>query len=194
VDVQAADTKAPPRADAGDADWEPFEPPEEEDLDDPEMLPDESEELPDWDEEPGDPEQAAGRAHAQVSRMASAGADRALLLYDADCRFCRWALRRVLAWDRAGRLRPVALQDPAAARLLSDLDERERMASWHLVDPAGRCSSAGAALAPLLRMLPGGGAPARLAERFPAAVEAGYALVAGNRSWLSRVVGAFGAR
>ena len=43
----------------------------------------------------------------------------AALLYDADCGFCRWAAAKVLAWDRRGTLRPVALQDRAGSdRLL----------------------------------------------------------------------------
>ena len=35
------------------------------------------------------------------------------------------------------------------------------MASWHLIDPDGGRSSGGAAIAPLLRLLPAGGAPGR---------------------------------
>ena len=30
----------------------------------------------------------------------------AVVLYDADCGFCRWAIDKLLVWDRAGRLAP----------------------------------------------------------------------------------------
>ncbi len=82
--------------------------------------------------------------------------DRHLILYDAECGFCRRSLGWILRWDRRGELEPVALQDPRAAELLADLEPEERMDSWHLVSPAGERWSAGAAAAPLLRLLPGG--------------------------------------
>ena len=52
-----------------------------------------------------------------------------LVLYDADCGFCKWALAGVLRWDRAGRLRPIALQRPEADELLAELSGEERMRS-----------------------------------------------------------------
>jgi predicted DCC family thiol-disulfide oxidoreductase YuxK len=110
------------------------------------------------------------------------------LLFDADCGLCRWSLAKVLAWDRRRALRPVALQDPAAQRLLADLGEDERMASWHLVDSQGRVFSGGAALGPLGRLLPGGRPLAALAQRFPGAAEQAYRLVADHRSALGRLV------
>lgn len=119
--------------------------------------------------------------------------ERAALLYDRDCGFCRWSLGVVLAWDRRGRLRPVALQDPEAGALLADLDPDRRMASWHLVSPFGSRHSAGAALAPLLRLLPGGAPGAAVAERFPSLAEAGYRAVAAHRAGLHRLVRLFGA-
>jgi predicted DCC family thiol-disulfide oxidoreductase YuxK len=112
----------------------------------------------------------------------------ALLLYDADCGFCRWSAATVLRWDRRGVLRPVALQEPEADGLLEGLTTDERMRSWHLVDGDGRRYSAGAAFAPLLGLLPRGKRLARLAERFPRSVELGYEAVASRRAWLSRLV------
>jgi predicted DCC family thiol-disulfide oxidoreductase YuxK len=103
------------------------------------------------------------------------------VLYDAECRFCRWSLAWLLRWDRARRLEPVALQDERAAALLGGMPESERMASWHLVGREGAVSSKGAAAPTLLRLLPGGAPLAALAERFPAAVERGYARVASVR-------------
>ncbi|MFN2616313.1 MAG: thiol-disulfide oxidoreductase DCC family protein [Thermoleophilaceae bacterium] len=109
------------------------------------------------------------------------------ILYDADCGFCRWSLGVVLAWDRRGALRPVALQDPEADELLGDVPAAERMESWHLVTADG-LASAGAAAAPLLRRLPGGRPLAALAARFPRATERGYRWIADNRSAFSRAV------
>jgi predicted DCC family thiol-disulfide oxidoreductase YuxK len=82
----------------------------------------------------------------------------------------------------------VALQDAEAGRLLAGLDEAERMASWHLVDPAGRVHSGGAAFAPLGRLLPGGRVLAAPAARFPRAAERAYRLVADQRTALGRLV------
>ena len=39
---------------------------------------------------------------------------RAVILFDNDCGFFRWSLSKLLAWDRRGRLRPVALQSEQA--------------------------------------------------------------------------------
>lgn len=111
------------------------------------------------------------------------------ILYDADCGFCRWSLAWVLRWDRGRRLRPVALQDPEAERLLPGISEQERMASWHLVAEDGAVSSAGSAVAPLLRLLPGGRPLAALATRFPGVTERAYRWVAKHRGRLSTIVG-----
>jgi predicted DCC family thiol-disulfide oxidoreductase YuxK len=94
----------------------------------------------------------------------------------------------VLAWDRRRALRPVALQDPEAARLLAGMGEAERMASWHLIGADGRVVSGGAAFVPLGRLLPGGRPLAALAERCPGAAERAYHLVADHRLALGRLV------
>jgi predicted DCC family thiol-disulfide oxidoreductase YuxK len=94
----------------------------------------------------------------------------------------------VLAWDRRRALRPVALQDPEAERLLAGMGEDERMASWHLIGLDGRVVSGGAAFVPLGRLLPGGRPLAALAERWPRGAERAYRLVADHRSALGRLV------
>ena len=113
----------------------------------------------------------------------------ATVLYDGGCGFCRWSLAKLLGWDRRGRLRPVAIQSDEGSRLLAGLGEEERMASWHLVS-GGRRYSAGAALGPLLRLLPGGRPLARLAEALPGPTARAYRLVAGHRSALGRPISA----
>jgi predicted DCC family thiol-disulfide oxidoreductase YuxK len=110
------------------------------------------------------------------------------LLFDADCGFCRWATDRILAWDRRKRLRPVALQDAEAGELLRQMPPERRMASWHLVTPGGRVYSAGAAVGPLLRLLPGGAPLAVLADASPRTTSRAYAAVARNRGRLGRLL------
>jgi predicted DCC family thiol-disulfide oxidoreductase YuxK len=110
------------------------------------------------------------------------------IVYDGECGFCRWSLRKVLAWDWRGRLTPLALQDADAARLLAAIPERERFESWHLIASNGHVYSAGDAVAPLLRLLPGGRPLAALASACPRLTSRAYFLIARNRSTLGRVV------
>ncbi|MFL5738143.1 MAG: thiol-disulfide oxidoreductase DCC family protein [Actinomycetota bacterium] len=114
--------------------------------------------------------------------------DRAALLFDADCGFCRWATARLLRWDRSRRLRPVPLQSAEADLLLATVPKELRGSSWHLVRD-GRVRSAGRAVSPLLRMLPGGRVLAAVAEAFPGGTDASYAWVARHRGLLGRIVG-----
>jgi predicted DCC family thiol-disulfide oxidoreductase YuxK len=111
-----------------------------------------------------------------------------LVLYDAECGFCRWSLAGVLAWDRHRRVRPVAIQSAEGQRLLDDVSEAQRLSSWHLIGPDGRRYSAGAAVARLLRTLPAGAPLAALLERFPSATESGYAWVAAHRGLLGHLI------
>jgi predicted DCC family thiol-disulfide oxidoreductase YuxK len=111
-----------------------------------------------------------------------------VVLYDSDCGFCKWLLAGLLRWDRAARLHPVPLQGSEADELLADLAPAERMASWHLVSPAGTRRSRGAAIPPLLRLLPGGRLPASVFARLPGLTDRGYRWVAEHRSQLSRWV------
>lgn len=114
--------------------------------------------------------------------------DRWTVLYDSDCGVCKWLLAGFLGWDRGSRLQPIALQRPEADELLAELTPAQRMASWHLISPAGTRLSAGAALPPLLRLLPGGRGPAAVFARFPRASESGYRWVAEHRSALSKLL------
>ena len=138
-------------------------------------------------------------AVARASRRSGTGArlagssgvppeDRWVILYDADCGFCKWLLAGLLRWDRAMRLRPIALQRPEADELLADLAPAERLASWHLISPSGERQSGGAAVAPLLALLPWGRVPAAAVARFPRLTDRGYRWVAEHRSQLSKWV------
>jgi predicted DCC family thiol-disulfide oxidoreductase YuxK len=110
------------------------------------------------------------------------------VIYDGDCGLCKTLLALLLRADTRRRLRPLALHTPEADRLLSDLTPAERDASWHLVDPDGHRESAGAASPPLMRLLPGGAAPAALLAIAPPATERAYRLVADNRSALGPLI------
>jgi predicted DCC family thiol-disulfide oxidoreductase YuxK len=114
--------------------------------------------------------------------------NKATLLYDRDCGFCRWCLGKVLAWDRRRSLRPVAIQSEEADRLLAGLSEEERLASWHLVDREGTVCSAGAAFPGLFGLLPGAAPLAALTSRIPTATDRAYRWVAGNRSRWGKLV------
>ena len=113
---------------------------------------------------------------------------RAAILYDADCGFCKWSLGLFLRWDRRGRLRPVALQDPEADQLLGAMDADTKMASWNLVTSDGAVHSAGRGVAPLMRLLPGGRPFAAAAHAMPRLTDRGYALIAGHRTPLGRLL------
>ena len=110
------------------------------------------------------------------------------VLYDYDCGFCRWSVGRLLAWDRAGLLRPLAIQSPEGQRLLGDLTPEQRLATAHAVDAAGRRTSGGDALAPVAAVLPAGAPLAALGRHAPALSRAGYRAVAGRRTLLGRLL------
>jgi predicted DCC family thiol-disulfide oxidoreductase YuxK len=115
--------------------------------------------------------------------------ERHVVLYDSDCGFCRWSLDRVLRWDRRSRLRAVPIRSDEGDRLLADLSEEDRLASWHLVTPEGRRFSGGSATAPLARLLPAGAPVALLAETFPRTADRTYRWVARHRGTLSERLG-----
>lgn len=116
-------------------------------------------------------------------------AARGIVLYDADCGFCKWSLNKILAWDRRRRLRPVAIQGDEGARLLADMDSAARLDSWHFVTPDGRLFSAGAAAEPLARMLPWGRPLAAVFRAFPRLTERAYRYVAAHRDLWARMLG-----
>jgi predicted DCC family thiol-disulfide oxidoreductase YuxK len=111
-----------------------------------------------------------------------------VLFYDEDCGFCRWCVAKVIAWDRDGSITPIAIQSPESAALLAEVEPERRLASWHFRDAERNVFSAGAAFAPLLRLLPGGSPLAAVASRWPGGVERAYRLVAANRGVLGSLV------
>jgi predicted DCC family thiol-disulfide oxidoreductase YuxK len=94
--------------------------------------------------------------------------DRPVLLYDANCRFCRFSARIVAQLDRGARLAYLPLDDPAADGLLASVSPDERFESWRLVRRDGS-------------VVGYGWTRSRLAD-------AAYRLVARNRGRLGRLV------
>jgi predicted DCC family thiol-disulfide oxidoreductase YuxK len=127
-------------------------------------------------------------AHAGARPSGVLSERRWAVLYDADCGFCKWLLAGLLRWDRAARLQPIALQRSAADNLLRELTPAERMASWHLISPTGERRSGGEAVAPVLRLLPGGRLPAAGLARFSRLTDCAYRWIAEHRSQLSKCV------
>ena len=111
------------------------------------------------------------------------------MLYDRDCGLCTWSAERLRAWDgHRERLRFVPLQSAQADEVLGGMDRERRFGSWH-VAAGGEVRSAGAAAAPVLRLLPGGRPLAWLAERLPRTTELAYRWVTARRDRLGALLG-----
>jgi predicted DCC family thiol-disulfide oxidoreductase YuxK len=111
-----------------------------------------------------------------------------IVLYDEDCGFCKWSIGKILAWDRARRLRTLPIQSDEGARLLASVEPDRRLDSWHLIS-SGKLYSGGAAAAPLARLLPGGRPLAALLGAFPPATACAYTYIARRRDRWSRLLG-----
>ena len=110
------------------------------------------------------------------------------MLYDADCSFCRASAGALVAWDRQQLLVPVKIQSPQGETALSDLDDAQRLASFHLITADGVRYSGGPGLGPMFERLPGGRPLATLARRFDRAAGRTYELVSANRSRLVKLI------
>ncbi|HLB17686.1 MAG TPA: DCC1-like thiol-disulfide oxidoreductase family protein [Gaiellaceae bacterium] len=113
---------------------------------------------------------------------------RSVVLYDEDCAFCKWSLEKILAWDRSRRLRAVPIQSEEGERLLAGVDPSLRLDSWHFVSSDGTLFSAGAAVRPLVRVLPLGRPLAMVFGAFPGLTERAYRYVAGRRDRWARLL------
>jgi predicted DCC family thiol-disulfide oxidoreductase YuxK len=112
-----------------------------------------------------------------------------IVLYDADCGFCRWAMAWALRRDRRGRLLPAPIQSPLGDELLADLSPDERLEAAHAVLPNGRRRSGGEAAAEVLETLDGTRFLGRLARSVPGVTGRLYDAVAGRRMAVGRLVG-----
>ena len=102
---------------------------------------------------------------------------RAVLLYDADCRFCRFSARAALRLARGGRLAALPLQDPEAESFLAAVPEASRLASVRLAEADGRLLERGDAVAAALGL-----------HRLGPLLNGPYDLVSRHRGALGRFV------
>lgn len=115
--------------------------------------------------------------------------ERGVIFYDRDCGLCVWSAERLRTWDgRRERLRFVPLGSPEADDRLAGMDPPTREHSWHLAI-GDRIWSAGAAVAPVLQLLPGGRPLAKVAERLPRTTDVLYRMVAENRARIGAALG-----
>lgn len=114
---------------------------------------------------------------------------RPVLLYDADCRICRFTARTLVALDRDEALAVLPLQDPAAEALLTSIRDAERFETWRLARTDGSLTGYGAGVPELLSATRLGRPAGRLLGLVPRLwLDAGYRLVARNRGRIGQLV------
>lgn len=114
---------------------------------------------------------------------------RPVLLYDADCRICRFTARAVVALDRDEALAVLPLRDPAAEALLAAVPEDERLETWRLARTDGSLAGYGVGVPELLSSTRLGRPAGRLLGLVPGRwLDAAYRLVARNRGRIGRLV------
>lgn len=121
--------------------------------------------------------------------MSGMPAPRPVLLYDGECRLCRFTARVVACLDRGEELAILPFQDEAAAPLLAELPESERSATWRLARPDGSLTGYGAGAPEVLGAMGVTRPVGRLLGHVPdSLLDRLYALAARNRSALGRFV------
>jgi predicted DCC family thiol-disulfide oxidoreductase YuxK len=112
-----------------------------------------------------------------------------IVLYDADCGFCRWAMAWVVKRDHRHVLVPVPIQSPLGCELLLDVVPSERLRWAHVVHDDGARRSGGAAAADVLSVLGPTRVLGRLAHSLPRTTALLYGVVAARRNSFGRLVG-----
>ncbi len=114
---------------------------------------------------------------------------RPVLLYDSNCRFCRWTARLVDRLDRDDELALLPMLDPEAAALLHTLPPEEHYTTWHLVLLDGTVVGRGVGGRALLDAMRLTRPLARVLGLVPDAVlERVYRIVARHRSRLGQLI------
>jgi len=112
-----------------------------------------------------------------------------VLLYDGECRLCRFTARCVARLDRRQELALLPLQDAVASTLLAALAEGERLDTWRMVRPDGSLTGYGSGIPDLLETMGLTRPAGRLLRRVPAgALDALYRVAARNRGALGRLI------
>jgi acetyl esterase len=117
------------------------------------------------------------------------GIDRATLIYDGECGFCRETVALLSKWDRERRLTMIPYQEQARVAAFR-IPLPALAAAMHLVLPDGRVLAGADAAADVLRLLPGKRWLARLFG-FPGVLPAArrvYGWIARRRHCLVRGV------
>jgi predicted DCC family thiol-disulfide oxidoreductase YuxK len=112
-----------------------------------------------------------------------------IVLYDAECGFCRWAMAWAVRRDHHHVLVTVPIQSPLGSALLVDVAPSERLRSAHVVRDDGCRRSGGAAAADVLSVLPPTRLLGRLARSLPRTTALLYGVVAARRRSFGRLVG-----
>jgi predicted DCC family thiol-disulfide oxidoreductase YuxK len=112
-----------------------------------------------------------------------------VLLYDGECRLCRFTVRCVVQLDRRQELALLPLQDDAATSMLAAVSEDERLETWRLASTDGSLSGFGAGAPELLQAMGVTRPLGRLLGTIPdAMLDRAYGLIARNRGTLGRLV------
>jgi predicted DCC family thiol-disulfide oxidoreductase YuxK len=114
---------------------------------------------------------------------------RVIVLYDADCGFCRWAMAWAMRRDHNHVLVSVPIQSPLGSELLVNVIPSDRLRSAHVVLNDGCRRSGGAAAADVLSVLPPTRVLGRLARSLPRTTALLYGVVAARRKSFGRLVG-----
>ena len=114
---------------------------------------------------------------------------RPVLLYDAECRLCRFVARTVARLDRRSELLLLPFREEAASPLLEGVPAEARYDTWRLVAERGSWSGYGRGAVQLLRAMRLTRPAARVAELVPSGMlDRLYRVVARNRGRLGRLV------
>jgi predicted DCC family thiol-disulfide oxidoreductase YuxK len=113
-----------------------------------------------------------------------------IVLYDADCGFCRWAVAWAVGRDERDLLVTVPIQSELGSELLVDIPLSDRLRSAHVVPDSGPLLSGGAAAAEVLGVLPSTRNLGRLARGLPRTTAVLYGVLAARRQSVGRLVGA----
>lgn len=114
---------------------------------------------------------------------------RPVLLYDGQCRLCRFVVRCVVQLDRRQELALLPLQDDATTPLLAAVPADERFDTWRLASKDGSVNGFGAGAPELLRAMGVTRPLGRLLGKIPdPMLDRTYRLIARNRGTLGRLV------
>ena len=106
--------------------------------------------------------QSVKSPHSDKKKAYGEGVDRPkgltplTLIYDRDCELCRWSQEIVSRWDRHGRLRYLAFQDPQFTQYFPDYNLDEPPRAMLFIDSKGKAWEGFEAIQRMLSHLPFG--------------------------------------